>query len=187
MKQTFAEKSTAHTVINALMYASIPFVACYLLLIIAGMLDDHLFEFTVLWLFIPLVALWLGSKSISKKISQHMLISLRACFIAFMVLQSGVILRPTDEESYDTPEESDVTLGHRLAESYDRHVSGRKTSEDVEMDETQEANHWYQSLGLWAFDWILLIACVTLPIVTWMGISRGIRPETWPTGETDTG
>jgi hypothetical protein len=116
--------------------------------------------FLFLWLFLPILALWLGTKRVRSPFTISQLEMTRNVLTAV-----AVAISIGSAASYDRIRDS---VGHEFVSGY--YVTHFEDIDNgVQYLATEiHAAHWYLRLGLWLFGAIFLAVCLCLPALTWI-------------------
>lgn len=128
----------------------------------------HIRFFMFLWFFLPVVALWIGTKHVRSSLSVSGLKTVRNGLISISVAISFA--------SFAHFEQIRDAVGHALVEGY--YVTYCENTDDSGRpyrDSEPHTAHWYSRAGLWLFEWIFLGACVGLPTITWVGANGAVN------------
>ncbi|MGA3117990.1 MAG: hypothetical protein ABSF90_26600 [Syntrophobacteraceae bacterium] len=122
--------------------------------------QEHMSFFLFLWFFLPVVALWLNTRSVrSSGFSIFELKVLRNLLVAAAVLLSFTFFANSNHIR--------DSVGQRLVDGYE--VEYYKGEVSV------STSHWYSRFGLWLFECAFLCACAALPYITWRGTNHAVN------------
>jgi hypothetical protein len=152
---------------NYLMVLTVGLIAIWLVSLCIELFAAHLLGCILLWLLIPIIALWLNSRFIQERLGQSALQRTRLLLTVPVVAISLFCFS-------DYNHIRDV-VGHR-------YVSGYEVSYEEDTDEFGRpymasrvaTTNWYSGVGLWAFGWLFVLACLLLPGITWEAATRAL-------------
>jgi hypothetical protein len=137
------------------------------LIVYGELFRAHMQLFLFLWLFLPVVALWLKTKRVRSAFTISGLKATRNLLVAVTVSISFVSFT-----HYDRIRDA---IGHRFVSGY--YVSYYEDTDDYgrpyRASEPHTA-HWYSRFGLWMFEWLFLGACVGLPFIIWRSVNSAV-------------
>jgi hypothetical protein len=124
--------------------------------------------FLALWVFLPVIAVWLATREVRSHLSPQALTTLRQLLVVVACALSVLSFA-----HFGTVRD---WLGHTFVEGYrtwsteGADDAGRPT-EDVHV----ETAHWYSGLGMWALEWGFILTCVAVPVVVWAATGRAVQ------------
>lgn len=137
------------------------------LMVYGELFRHHMKFFLFLWFFLPIVALWLSTKSVRSTLTIASLKTIRNLIMAFIVSISFVSFA-----HYDQIRDA---VGHKFISGY--YVSYDEDTDDYGRPYRASEPHteyWYSRFGLWLFEWLFLGACIFLPFITWKGANSAV-------------
>jgi hypothetical protein len=128
----------------------------------------HMPAFLFLWVFLPVVAWWLNTPRMRSQFPIAALKVFRGILLTVVVLISVASF-----SHYDRIRDA---IGERYVEGYrvllyeDTDDYGRPVRTGV-----VQTAHWYSKLALWLVEWLIVVACLALPFLTWFNATRAIK------------
>ncbi len=128
----------------------------------------YLGVFLLIWLFIPIVSLWLRTHRIIASSTATQIRRVRnaliggAVFLSFSAFAHFGLIRDVIGERF--------VAGYHVNYYEDSDEYGRpfRASDTV-------TDHWYSKVGLWVFEWAFLAGCVGIPYLTWKQAELAIK------------
>lgn len=156
-----------HTVFHWIMIATLIGIGVWAWMVFGQLFRAHMIAFLFLWLFLPVVALWLNTQAVLSQLSVSSLTVVRGLLFGIVAATSFCFLI-----EYDHIRDS---LGQQFIAGYEAHYY-----EDANeygrpfMAVDISTGHWYSRFGLWLFEWAFLSAGFVLPFLTWRAASRAV-------------
>lgn len=164
----------AAKIFHCLMVIMCIVASVWLLVLYGEVIRAHLGLFVFLWFFLPSLAFWLGSQFMRPNFSTTYLSLVRT------ILMAGVISISFCLSLSNLPNNLRDTIGHRFVEGYWVEYHEVEDTDDYGRPDTilaREfgADHWYALVGLWVFEFSLLIPVIGLPYLTWYACTKAIK------------